>query len=59
MIAGLMKFVQVNQIMFGTDFPIEPYESTTRNIPDLGLSPDVLYAIDRGNAERVFPRFRS
>ena len=58
-IAGLMKFAPVTQFLFGTDFPVEPYESTTRNIPDLGLSPDVLYALDRGNAERLFPRFRS
>ena len=57
-IAGLMKFVPVTQVMFGTDFPIEPYESTTRNIPDLGLSSDVLYAVDRGNAERLFPKFK-
>lgn len=58
-IAGLMKFVPTTQLLFGTDFPIEPFESTTRNIPDLGLSPDVLYALNRGNAERLFPRFRS
>ena len=57
-IAGLMKFAPTTQLLFGTDYPVEPYESTTRNIPDLGLSTDVLYAMDRGNAERLFPKFR-
>jgi hypothetical protein len=37
---------------------MEPAESTTREIPGLGLSDDVLYAIERGNAERLFPRFK-
>ena len=58
-IAGLMKFAPTTQFLFGTDYPVESFESTTRNIPDLGLSSDVLYAMDRGNAERLFPRFRS
>jgi hypothetical protein len=41
--------------MFGTDFPIEHYESTIDPIPDLKLPADVQYALDRGNAERLFP----
>ena len=58
-IAGALEFAGPSRLLFGTDFPVEPYETTTREIPALGLSPDVLYALDRGNAERVFPRYRT
>ncbi len=58
-IAALMKFTSTSNILFGTDYPQEPIESTTKHLPENGLSADVLYAIDRGNAERLFPRFKS
>jgi predicted TIM-barrel fold metal-dependent hydrolase len=54
-----MKFTSTSNIMFGTDYPQEPIETTVKPIPELGLSADLLYAIERGNAERVFPRFKS
>jgi predicted TIM-barrel fold metal-dependent hydrolase len=57
-IAGAIRFAGTSQLLFGTDFPVEPYETTTREIPGLGLTPDVLHALDRGNADRLFPRFR-
>lgn len=57
--AALMKFTTTSQIMFGTDYPQEPIESTTRQIPGLALQPDVMHAIDRGNAERLFPRWKA
>ena len=58
-VAGAMEFAGPSQLLFGTDYPVEPHETTTRNIPSLGLPPDVLYAMERGNAERLFPRFRA
>ncbi len=58
-IAALMKFTSTSHILFGTDYPQEPIESTTKQIPGLGLSADLLHAIDRGNAEVMFPRFKS
>jgi predicted TIM-barrel fold metal-dependent hydrolase len=58
-IAALMKFTSTSQILFGTDYPQEPIESTTKQIPGLGLSAEILHAIDRGNAERLFPRFKA
>ncbi len=58
-VAGALEFAGPTQLLFGTDFPVEPFETTTREIPSLGLSPDVLYALDRGNAERIFPRYRT
>lgn len=56
--AALRAFTPTSHILFGTDWPMEAAESTTREIPGLGLSDDVLYAIERGNAERLFPRFK-
>ena len=47
------------RLLFGTDWPMEPAESTTTQIPGLKLPPDVLYAMERGNAERLFPRFKA
>ena len=58
-VAGALAFSGPSRLLFGTDFPVEPYATTTREIPALGLSPDVLYALDRGNAERVFSRYRT
>ena len=58
-VKGALAFSGPSRLLFGTDFPVEPYESTTRHLPELGLPPDVLYALDRGNAERIFPRHRA
>lgn len=54
-----LEFSGPSRLLFGTDYPAEPYETTIRQIPGLGLPPDVLYAMERGNAERLFPKFRS
>jgi len=51
--------VPPTQILFGTDFPAEPIGSTADELPGSGLSAETLYAIDRGNAERLFPRFKA
>jgi predicted TIM-barrel fold metal-dependent hydrolase len=58
-ISALMKFTSTANIMFGTDYPQEPIETTTKHMPENGLSQEILHAINRGNAERVFPRFSS
>ena len=57
-IAAVMKLVPTSQLLFGTDYPAEPMESTLDNLPGNGLSREVLQALDRGNAERLFPRLR-
>ena len=57
--AALMKFTTTSHILFGTDYPQEPIESTTKPIPELGFSAEIWRAIDRGNAELLFPRFKS
>jgi predicted TIM-barrel fold metal-dependent hydrolase len=58
-IAALTKFVPPSQILFGTDYPAEPIESTVNELPKSELSPETRYAIDRGNAERLFPRLKA
>jgi 6-methylsalicylate decarboxylase len=57
-IAALRAFAPPTQYLFGTDFPVEPYETTVEQIPGLNLPSDVQYAMDRGNAERLWPKFK-
>ena len=56
--AAMLKFAHPDRILFGTDFSPEPMESTVNEIPHLGLSAKVMRAIERENAERLFPRFK-
>lgn len=56
-IAAARSFAPSTQLLFGTDFPIWPYETTVSLIPDLKLPADVQIALDRGNAERLFPKY--
>jgi len=58
-VAALMKLVPPSQYLFGTDYPAEPMDTTLDLLPDAGYPPDVLRALERGNAERLFPRFKS
>jgi 6-methylsalicylate decarboxylase len=57
-LAALLKFAPESNILFGTDFSPEPIESTVNELPTSGLSPALMRAIERGNAERLFPRFK-
>jgi len=58
-IAALREFAPSTQYLFGTDFPIEPTESTVYNLPMRKLPSDVQHALDRGNAERLWPKFKT
>lgn len=57
--AALMKFAPPSQYLFGTDFPAENPASTLNELKGLDLPPDILRALYRGNAERLFPRFKA
>jgi predicted TIM-barrel fold metal-dependent hydrolase len=57
-IAALRAFAPPTQYLFGTDFPIEPMETTVVQFPNLKLPADVQHAMDRGNAERLWPKFK-
>jgi hypothetical protein len=37
----------------------EPIETTVNELPGAGFSGATLQAIERGNAERLFPRFKA
>lgn len=56
--AALMKFAPLDHVMFGTDYPYEPIESTVDQIPKLGLTAEQMRVIERDNAERLMPRLK-
>jgi len=58
-IAALTKLVPPTQYLFGTDYPAEPMESTLDHLPENNLSPEILRMLERGNAERLFPRLKA
>ena len=47
-----------DRVLFGTDWPAEPMESTLDELPKNKLSPAVLHAMYRGNAERLLPKYK-
>ena len=54
--AALLKLVSSRQVFFGTDFPYAPIEPAVSGLPTLGLGAEDIAAIERGNAQRMFPR---
>jgi predicted TIM-barrel fold metal-dependent hydrolase len=57
-LSALTKIVPVSQILFGSDYPIVPFPVTEGPLDHFGLSAEDLQAINRGNAERLFPRLK-
>ncbi len=60
-LAGLSSIADPNRILFGTDFPYISAEKVTTETQGFdawdGLSGDTRTAINRGNAEQLFPRY--
>jgi predicted TIM-barrel fold metal-dependent hydrolase len=57
---ALKDLAPVSQILFGADVPIRGYELTTDGLEQYrGFSQADWRAINRGNAERLFPRLKS
>ena len=56
--AALLKFAKPDHILFGTDFPAEPVESTVNEFPHLEISAQLTKMIERENAEKLLPRFK-
>lgn len=56
--AAMKAFMPESQILFGTDYAPEPIESTVDQLPGLKLSRAFEEMMLRGNAERLFPRFK-
>jgi len=56
---SLKDLVPVSQILFGSDATIRPYPLTVEGLDEYqGFSPNDWHAINRGNAEKLFPRFK-
>lgn len=54
---SLFAFADPSRITFGSDFPFAPDpESWTSRLDSADLSPETLHAVNRGNAETLFPR---
>lgn len=58
-LSALTKIVPVSQILFGSDYPIVPFPVTEGPLDHFGFSAEDLQAINRGNAERLFPRLKA
>ena len=59
-LAALKALVPVSQILYGSDVPLRTYELTDRGFNQYeGFSTNDLKAINRGNAERLFPRLKA
>jgi predicted TIM-barrel fold metal-dependent hydrolase len=53
----LTTFVPPSQILFGTDYPYVEMANTVGGLDKLGYAPDLLAAINRNSASKLFPRF--
>jgi 6-methylsalicylate decarboxylase len=58
-LSALTKVVPTSQILFGSDYPIVPYPVSAGPLDHFGFSESDLQAINRGNAERLFPRLKA
>jgi predicted TIM-barrel fold metal-dependent hydrolase len=57
-LAALTDLVPSSQLLFGSDFPFVPIDRTTGPLDHANFSADEMKAINRGNAERLFPRLK-
>jgi len=57
-LAALTKLVPMSQIMLGSDYPFVPFDQTLDPLEQYGLSKADLLAVNRENAERLFPRLK-
>jgi predicted TIM-barrel fold metal-dependent hydrolase len=56
---ALMKLVSTSQIVFGTDFPFGSSSRIAEGLQTCGLTAEELRSIDRENALRLLPKFRT
>jgi predicted TIM-barrel fold metal-dependent hydrolase len=53
---GVLKIAPLTQLLLGTDFPFRPIEEAPQGLAQLGLGPDEVRALGRGNALALLPR---
>lgn len=59
-LAALMKLVTPSQVLFGTDFPFLTAAATAADLRETRMfSEQDLQAIERGNAARLMPKYRT
>ena len=58
-LAGARAFLPVSQLLFGSDFPYLKPSETVPGLEAFGFKPAELAAINRGNAEKLFPRLKA
>ncbi|HLI20431.1 MAG TPA: amidohydrolase family protein [Stellaceae bacterium] len=58
-LTALKAFLPVSQMLFGTDFPFLKPGDTVPGFARFPLSAAERRAVDRGNAEKLFPRLRA
>ena len=54
--ASLTKMVATSQILFGTDYPYRTAPEQVKGLQEI-FSPEDLKKIERGNAQRLMPRW--
>jgi 6-methylsalicylate decarboxylase len=59
-LAALVKLVSTTQILFGTDHPFSTSKAVAAGLRSVGIFSDAdLQAVERGNAARIMPRYRT
>jgi predicted TIM-barrel fold metal-dependent hydrolase len=58
-LASLTRLVEVSQILFGSDYPYRTGEDNVKGLYEYGFSAADLRAIERGNAQRLLPRWNA
>ena len=56
--AAITRIIPISQILFGSDYPIYNPPVTEGPLDRFGFSTADMQAINRGNAERLFPRLK-
>jgi predicted TIM-barrel fold metal-dependent hydrolase len=57
--AALLKYVNISQVMFGTDYPYVTVEENVGDLLKAGLSASDLKAIENENAIKLIPRLKA
>lgn len=58
-LASLTRLVDVSQILLGSDYPYRTGEDNVKGLYEYGFSATDLRAIERGNAQKLMPRWNA
>jgi hypothetical protein len=57
--SAMLKFAPPTQLLFGTDYPAEPIETTVNELPNNDLPAQIQRAMNRDNAEGFVPAVKA